>query len=256
MVISHADMDYLRRRRLTLCLCVVSAFIAKAWSADVVIQIPSERVREQDGLYRLDYWPPQGSPPPNSTFTPAQVVAGVNLTRVLPGTKYDFQLYYTNATINDYPTWTASITTVPRPPTNLTIQSKKGKVVYVTWAPPAIGDYSAFKLKVIPLSEPQNSNKIVIVPENQLPFPIRELTPGPQQAQLFPPNYEKKGERTPRETSLRRVSPNTPGRFIVWFRNETTMLVLWQPPYPSGVYSHYRTRFQGFIIPEFSAKVY
>ncbi|XP_069999561.1 tyrosine-protein phosphatase 10D [Penaeus vannamei] len=239
MVPSHAAMDYLRRRRLALCLCVVSAFIAKAWSADVVIQIPSERVRDQDGFYRLDYWPPQGSPPPNSTFTPAQVVAGVNLTRALPGTKYDFQLYYTNATINDYPTWTASITTVPRPPTNLTIQSKKGKVVFVTWEPPVIGEYSAFKLKVIPLSEPQNSNKNIIVTENQLPHPIRELTPGASyKLQLFT-IYGNKESDAYVETNFT-TRPNTPGRFIVWFRNETTMLVLWQPPYPAGIYTHYR----------------
>lgn len=36
------------------------------------------------------------------------------------------------------------------------------------------------------------------------------------------------------------AGPNTPGRFIVWFRNETTLLVLWQPPYPAGIYSNYK----------------
>ena len=36
------------------------------------------------------------------------------------------------------------------------------------------------------------------------------------------------------------TKPNTPGRFIVWFRNETTLLVLWQPPYPAGVYTDYK----------------
>ncbi|KAI8440644.1 hypothetical protein MSG28_001853, partial [Choristoneura fumiferana] len=35
--------------------------------------------------------------------------------------------------------------------------------------------------------------------------------------------------------------PNTPGKFIVWFRNETTLLVLWQPPYPPGAYTHYKS---------------
>ena len=40
--------------------------------------------------------------------------------------------------------------------------------------------------------------------------------------------------------------PNTPGRFIVWFRNETTLLVLWQPPYPSGIFDKYRVA----IAPE------
>lgn len=36
------------------------------------------------------------------------------------------------------------------------------------------------------------------------------------------------------------AGPNTPGKFIVWFRNETTLLVLWQPPYPPGAYTHYK----------------
>lgn len=39
-----------------------------------------------------------------------------------------------------------------------------------------------------------------------------------------------------------RAGPNTPGKFIVWFRNETTLLVLWQPPYPPGAYTHYKVR--------------
>lgn len=38
--------------------------------------------------------------------------------------------------------------------------------------------------------------------------------------------------------------PNAPGRFIVWFRNETTLLVLWQPPYPSGVFDKYKVKKQ------------
>ena len=36
------------------------------------------------------------------------------------------------------------------------------------------------------------------------------------------------------------TKPNTPGRFIVWFRNETTLLILWQPPHPAGVYTDYK----------------
>lgn len=39
------------------------------------------------------------------------------------------------------------------------------------------------------------------------------------------------------------LGPNTPGKFIVWFRNETTLLVLWQPPYPAGVYTHYKVQY-------------
>lgn len=40
--------------------------------------------------------------------------------------------------------------------------------------------------------------------------------------------------------SFHSIEPNTPGKFIVWFRNETTLLVLWQPPYPAGIYTHYK----------------
>lgn len=32
----------------------------------------------------------------------------------------------------------------------------------------------------------------------------------------------------------------------MWFRNETTLLVLWQPPYPSGIFDQYRVS----IAPE------
>ncbi|XP_068214267.1 tyrosine-protein phosphatase 10D-like isoform X2 [Palaemon carinicauda] len=81
----------------------------QVFGADVVIQFPPERFPDKDGFYRLDYWPPQGAPPPNTTFTPAKVVEGIELTRVLPGTKYDFQLYYCNDTLSHLPRWTASI---------------------------------------------------------------------------------------------------------------------------------------------------
>jgi protein tyrosine phosphatase len=36
------------------------------------------------------------------------------------------------------------------------------------------------------------------------------------------------------------TKPNAPGRFIVWFRNESTLLVLWQPPYPAGIFDQYK----------------
>ncbi|XP_042228695.1 tyrosine-protein phosphatase 10D-like isoform X1 [Homarus americanus] len=227
------------KSRIIACLCILSTLITQCDGADVVIQIPPERVRDQDGYYRLDYWPPQGNPPPNSTFTPAQVSQGVELTRALPGTKYDFQLYYTNGSITDYPTWTASITTVPPPPTNLTIQVRSGKSALVSWDPPVIGGYSAFKLKVIPLSESQNSNRNVVISAAQLPFNLRELNPGASYELQLYTVYENK-ESAAYISSNFTTRPNAPGRFIVWYRNETTMLVLWQPPYPAGIYSHYR----------------
>jgi len=38
------------------------------------------------------------------------------------------------------------------------------------------------------------------------------------------------------------LEPSTPGKFIVWFRNETTLLVLWQPSYPASVFTHYKVK--------------
>ncbi|KAF2369031.1 Fibronectin type III [Trinorchestia longiramus] len=231
-----------RRRKdrddwMVLFLLVV-AVASKALGSEVVIQIPEEQVKDQDGFYRLDYWPPQGIPVPNTTFTPQEVARGVKLTHAQPGMRYDFDLYYSNATINDWATWTATITTVPAPPNNLNITVRSGKLALVTWEPPNSG-YSAFKLKVIPLSEPQSSIRNFEVSEEQLPFPLYDLTPGASyQLQLYTV-YEKK-ESDAFISSNFTTRPYAPGRFIVWYRNETTMLVLWQPPYPAGIYSHYR----------------
>jgi cadherin 5 type 2 (VE-cadherin) len=57
-------------------------------------------------------------------------------------------LYYSNSSISDWLTWTASITTAPDPPSNLSIAVQSGKVADVAWHPPAAGGFSGFKLKV------------------------------------------------------------------------------------------------------------
>lgn len=77
----------------------------------------------------------------------------MTLTRGLPGTKYDFWLYYSNSTITDWLTWTASIITLPDAPSNLSIDVLSGNTAVVTWEPPIIGQYTGFNLKLIPLSE-------------------------------------------------------------------------------------------------------
>ncbi|KAA0183297.1 hypothetical protein HAZT_HAZT003431 [Hyalella azteca] len=118
-----------------------------ASGSEVVIQIPEEQVKDQDGFYRLDYKPPQGIPVPNSTFTPQEMARGVKLKHAQPGMRYDFELYYSNATINDWATWTATITTTPAMPENLNINVDTLKLALVSWDPPNSGGYSAFKLK-------------------------------------------------------------------------------------------------------------
>jgi hypothetical protein len=78
---------------------------------DLVIQIPGNPSSE-GGIYRLDYDPPRGLPPPNSTFFSKEIKNDtIAFKRGLPGTRYSFKLYYTNSTFNDLLTWHASITT-------------------------------------------------------------------------------------------------------------------------------------------------
>ena len=120
--------------------------------ADLVIRIPGD-LSQQDGFYRLDYNPPVGKlkglssnyfseglninqknynfpigfPSANTTFRPLDISDVIAFSRGLPGTKYDFKLYYSNSSVADYLTWTASITTAPDPPSNLSIDVVDGK---------------------------------------------------------------------------------------------------------------------------------
>ena len=214
-------------------------FFGVPWSrgADLVIRIPGD-LSQQDGFYRLDFNPPVGFPAANTTFRPQDISDVIEFSRGLPGTKYDFQLYYTNSSIANWLTWTASITTAPDQPSNLSIDGDDGKEAILAWQPPPSGGYSAFKLKVIPLSEPTKSIRNIEIREES-PFRLKNLTPGATyEIQLFTV-YENKESAHGISTNFT-TKPNTPGRFIVWFRNETTLLVLWQPPYPAGVYTDYK----------------
>ena len=84
-------------------------FQSGARAADLVIQIPGNL--SPDGSYRLDYSPPHGSPPPNATIASRDIGDVIQFSQGLPGTKYEFWLYYSNSTVHDWLTWTASITT-------------------------------------------------------------------------------------------------------------------------------------------------
>ncbi|XP_073967292.1 tyrosine-protein phosphatase 10D-like [Choristoneura fumiferana] len=131
--------------------------LAGAWGcgrcADLVIEIPGSGAGGGGGgagQYRLDYRPPHGSPAPN--FTVPARASTINF-QGLPGTKYHFMLYYSNATFADLLTWNQTIITAPEPPTNLTVALARNKQATIAWAPPAHGDYTGFRFKVIPLTE-------------------------------------------------------------------------------------------------------
>lgn len=75
-----------------------------------MIEIPSNS-GQANAFYRLNYDPPKGSPPPNTTIASRDVGDEIQFSQGLPGTRYNFWLYYTNETLNDWLTWTVSITT-------------------------------------------------------------------------------------------------------------------------------------------------
>ncbi|XP_025155882.1 tyrosine-protein phosphatase 10D isoform X5 [Harpegnathos saltator] len=207
------------------------------YSADLAIEIPGN-LSQGGSWYRLEYSPPVGSPPPNTTIAATEIGDVIKFKDGLPGTKYEYWLYYSNSTLHDWLTWTASITTPPDPPSNLTISVRNGKTAIVYWSPPAKGNYSGFRLRTQSFSDTGNP-KTSVIPVDSVPYTLRDLTPGATYSlQLFTVLDAKESVAyTSRNFTTK---PNTPGKFIVWFRNETTLLVLWQPPYPAGIYTHYK----------------
>lgn len=79
-------------------------------AADIVIEIPGN-LGQEDSSYRLDYYPPFGDPAPNTTIPSQEIGDEIQFSNVLAGTKYNFWLYYTNATHHNLLAWTVSITT-------------------------------------------------------------------------------------------------------------------------------------------------
>jgi receptor-type tyrosine-protein phosphatase beta len=173
------------KSQITTTTTLIILLVQFSTAADLVIRIPGD-LSQQDGFYRLDYSPPVGFPAANTTFRPQAISDVIEFSRGLPGTKYDFRLYYSNSSIADWLTWTASITTAPDPPSNLSIDISTGKIAFLQWRPPTSGGYSGFKLKVIPLSEPTKSIRNIVIREDASPFQLRDLTPGATyEIQLF-----------------------------------------------------------------------
>lgn len=202
---------------LNYVLCIILLLFQVCNGADLSIQIPVSEYQDPNGLYRLDYNPPVGFPEPNSTFVAADITNAISFSQGLPGTKYHFRLHYTNNTINDWLTWTASITTsknlytsaflcnrqilasltlaihqfdicihftAPDPPANLSINVRPNKHVHLAWDPPSVGGYSKFKLRLIPLSDRDAQPRNFI--EEKPPVILRDLVAGASyEIQLF-----------------------------------------------------------------------
>lgn len=145
--------------------------------ADLVIEIPAN-LGLDGSFYRLDYNPPVGNPAPNATIAAREVGDGLQFSNGLPGTRYDFWLYYTNSTHHDWLTWTVSIWTAPDPPANLSVAVRSGKNAIISWSPPSQGNYSSYKLKVLGLSDSSSTNQTIMVEDNHLQHLLKDLTPG------------------------------------------------------------------------------
>jgi len=119
----------------------------------------------------------------------------------------------------------------------------------VSWDLP--NNSSGFQIKVerFPLSESDADEEAKNVPEvfhtRDQNITLNGLTPGATyEVQVH--SLNKKQESTVYISTNFTTKPNTPGRFQVWFRNETTLLILWQPPFPFGTFNDYKVS----ICPE------
>lgn len=92
----------------------LSCFVLQvANGADLVISVPNASSND-NAFYRIDYSPPFGYPEPNTTIPASEIGQDIKLSRVLPGSEYNFWLYYTNSTHRELLTWTVNITTGKR----------------------------------------------------------------------------------------------------------------------------------------------
>ena len=237
-----------------LVILVVFGMVDRVRATDLVIRVPKIFSDQQDGFYRLDYSPPVGFPAANTTFKPLDLRDAFRFSEALPGTKYDFYLYYSNSSFTDRLTWTASIETSPDPGdplTMLTVDVVDGTHVRLGWRPPSLGKHSRFNLKLVPLSEPSKPVQSFSVKEtifgsrNISTFTLQDLSPGATYEIHVYSVLEEKESETYVSTKFT-TKPNTPGRLSNWFHNETVLMVIWQPPRPTGFYTNYKV----FIHPE------
>ncbi|XP_055949262.1 tyrosine-protein phosphatase 10D-like [Argiope bruennichi] len=224
------------------CFFVISLFIIAVqvcMCSELKFRIPKEAASSGEGVYRVSYGPSQGFPASNFTVDSSLINQLITISDVLPGTLYTFQLYFSNATLQDKLIWNQDLPTTPDPPVNLNVTVMGGKVAEAMWEAPRQGGYTGFKLSLVPLAEKDETPVRNHYISHHTPFLLRDLTPGASyEVQLFSVFHGQ--DSSVFVTTNFTTKPNTPGRFIVWFRNETTLLVLWQPPYPSGIFDKYR----------------
>ncbi|GAB6018714.1 hypothetical protein CHUAL_000390 [Chamberlinius hualienensis] len=223
---------------------LITCFVVQWWSVhsidiSLLVPWPIHSFFDDGGFYRLVYQPPVGFPPTNISYGANDLPNRIDITRALPGTEYQFMLYYSNQTDHDIPFWRSSYVTEPDPPTNLDVVQRTGKNIQISWDAPSEGGLTQYVLRVVRYPDLPSSVQLVHIESQAKSYNLDDLIPGATYELRLSSAFENK-ESLDYLSLNATTRPNNPGRFIVWFRNETTLLVLWQPPYPAGVFSHYR----------------
>lgn len=207
------------------------------------IKITNLNFENENLSYRIDYGPNRGSPPSGFKLTPSDIRTNANviIADTAPGADYSINVFplYSNNSIGPV-AWSTIYSTEPEPPRELSVDVITGKEVKLDWSAPNEGLVSSYQAKIIPLSEHDDTAvKNLNVSNKELTLTLRDLTPGATYEVQLQSLYSKKPSNAFLSANFT-TKPNTPGRFIVWFRNETTLLVLWNPPFPSGIFDKYR----------------
>lgn len=224
-----------------------SLLLFQTQASQIELRLPSKLTTltyENENLsYRVDYGPNRGSPLSGFKLTPNDIRTNANIiiADTAPGADYSINVFPLFANNSIGPTaWSTVYSTEPEPPRELSVDVITGKEVKLDWSAPSEGLVSSYQAKIIPLSEHDDTPvKNLNVSSKELTLTLRDLTPGATYEVQLQSLYTKKPSNAFLSANFT-TKPNTPGRFIVWFRNETTLLVLWNPPFPSGIFDKYR----------------
>lgn len=231
---------------LTLLYCYMFKTIY-CHASQIELRLPAKITtlsQENENLsFRVDYQPARGIPSSGFKLTSSDIKTNaiIIIAGTAPGADYTINFYpvFSNGTTSPS-AWTIIYPTEPDPPRELSVDVITGKEVKLDWASPTEGLVSSYQAKIIPLIEHDESLvKNLNVSSNETTLKLRDLTPGATYEVQLQSIYARKPSNAFLSANFT-TKPNTPGRFIVWFRNETTLLVLWNPPFPSGLFDKYR----------------
>lgn len=229
--------------KLSVILIFVSILSGYTHASQIELGLPLKfSSTPEDISYRVDYKPARGIPISGFKLTPADIRTNANviIADTLPGADYTIEIYPINGNVTGPLAWTTPYSTEPDPPRDLSVDVMSGRQVKLDWQPPLEGNVSEYQAKIIPLSEQDTTttSKTLNVSSNEFTLMLRDLMPGATYEVQLQSIYARKPSNAFLSANFT-TKPNTPGRFIVWFRNETTLL-LWQPPFPSGIFDRYR----------------